>query len=167
MGKITNRVSFVIIVDTGQINPSVYVDSGFNASINDVNAVSENEILNQYAVAIDSSGNTLYGRAGISTNEINLKPIIDELVEAGLVSQYLEKISSSEANTGEMVSDPAYSWYDINHFFSKLDISSDISKNLFYNQFSFISQPAPEAFWISDDPADITKTKMKCSTDSI
>jgi hypothetical protein len=157
-GKIINRVSFVIIADTGRINPSIFVDSGANAFDNNINAVSENENLNPFAVSIDTNGDTVYGRSGINSNEINLNPIITELVETVHVEEYLGKMSSNLSLTGEMPSDPAYSWYDLDYFFEKLNIDKNI-KNFFSKQFSFIQQPAPEAFWIAGDEADTTRNE--------
>jgi hypothetical protein len=154
--KIAGRVSFVIVVDTGQINPSICVDTGFNAETNSIKAISEEEGINPYAISIKTDGDTAYGRPGINTNEINLKPIINGLAETALVDEYLEKISSSEAYSGKMPTNPAYSWYDIDYFFSSLDISED-SKDSFYKQFSFITQPSPEAYWIASSPSDTTK----------
>jgi hypothetical protein len=157
-GKIINRISFIIIPETGQINPSIYVDSGVSSYKNDVQAVSENDMRNPFAVSINADGDTMYGRAGISANEINLKPLIAELVEASAVDEYLDGMSSNLSTSGKMPSKPAYSWYDIDYFFTNLEIEED-SKNSFHKQFSFIQQSAPEAFWIARDSADTTRNE--------
>ncbi len=95
--SIIARMAYVALSDLGKIDPSACVDSGENAQLNSVKAISEYNPPSE-ATMIDSVGKIVIGRPGRSVNEL----FLDTLPYEWFKNSYAKRISSKYAPGGRM-----------------------------------------------------------------
>ena len=157
---IIGRFAYVALSNLGKIDPSACIDSGENAELHSVDAISEDFPASE-ATMVDASGTEVIGRPGRNVNELFLETLIEQ-PDPWFTSTYAEKISSELANPPgklELASgDWTARWDNLDSLFNKLGVNND-QKDSFKKFFTLNSPADPEALWIDDDGNKIKDEK--------
>ena len=135
------RFAYLSTPYRGKINPSTSVDSGRNAELSGVDAISEDFSISE-ATGVDINGNDVIGRPGRDISELFLTNLPN-----WFTNDMAKKISVTNANPSGQL-DPGGRWADFNTLFTSLNITDDTIKTNFFNTLSLDSLPIQEAFWI-------------------
>jgi hypothetical protein len=146
------RFAYLVISDKGKIDPSASVDSGVNADINSVSAISENYPVSE-ATSVSTDGGDVIGRPGRDISELFLTTL-----PSWFTDNMAEKISVTNADSAGQLT-IGERWLDFDTLFNSLNITDDATKDSFYNVFCLDNPKNLEAFWIDANSDDICNSE--------
>ena len=152
---ITGRIAYLVIAESGKLDLSACVDSGYIADLLGTdNAVSEGAYSNE-RTSLKSSTSYVIGRPGRDVNELFLDTIDNG---SWFNSTYATDISSYFASPRGKLKGQSNTWKaqwdDFTTLFNSLGIEDDNIKQSFKEHFSVGNYADPEAFWIDDGDGD-------------
>ncbi|MCP4180029.1 MAG: hypothetical protein GY756_19885 [bacterium] len=176
--EINSRIAYVVIPNQGKIDPSVAVDSGYNAKIwkktpppegnNKIGADGKPDSLKKEITMVDNKGKYIIGRPGRSINELFLRTLKEDNKprrkhkwkdkwwwdklnkKPWFTNKYANNLSSILIRPKKLKGklQVGKRWSNYSDIFSSLNITKNDTKNKFKEVF-YINQPkSPEAYWI-------------------